>query len=58
MAGELCRSDIGERAAKHLTQIASILNLLEVFGLVRDNTAFVEYGGGRGKFQFQFKVKY
>lgn len=48
VAGEMFRSDVGDNAVKNLSQIGSIVHLLDKADLLREDTVFIEYGGGRG----------
>lgn len=47
---DFVRTDVGESALRHSTQIGSIAKILEDHGLLRDSTCFIEFGSGRGMY--------
>eukprot|EP00794_Sanderia_malayensis_P009884 gene9884-10894_t len=49
LASELKKEEYGPTTRKHLIQQASLINIIESSKAFRANTAFVEFGAGKGK---------
>lgn len=49
LADEIADDSRGHETLKHLTQTASMLGQLEHLKLLKDNTAYVEFGAGKGQ---------
>lgn len=47
---DFVRSDVGESALRHATQIGSLAKVLEDHGLLKDSTCFIEFGSGKGTY--------
>lgn len=46
---EMLKPEYGPKTKKHLTQVSSILGLLQYYNLMEKKTCFIEFGAGRGK---------
>uniref|UniRef100_A0A182MZZ8 tRNA:m(4)X modification enzyme TRM13 n=1 Tax=Anopheles dirus TaxID=7168 RepID=A0A182MZZ8_9DIPT len=52
LAGELAVEHYGPQTLKHLIQSSALLGLLEQHAFLRDETAFVEFGAGKGQVSY------
>ncbi|XP_022919818.2 tRNA:m(4)X modification enzyme TRM13 homolog [Onthophagus taurus] len=49
---EISKPEYGDKTKKHLHQTSSILGYLKEFNLIQPDTAFIEFGAGKGKLSF------
>ncbi|XP_055382315.1 tRNA:m(4)X modification enzyme TRM13 homolog [Condylostylus longicornis] len=52
LSEELNETTYGKQTIKHLAQTASLLGYLEEFGLIKNDTCFVEFGAGKGQVSY------
>jgi tRNA:m4X modification enzyme len=50
LSEELKNSSYGPNKMKHLVQNSSLLGHAEKYGLLEENTVFIEFGAGRGMY--------
>ncbi|XP_023011880.2 tRNA:m(4)X modification enzyme TRM13 homolog [Leptinotarsa decemlineata] len=49
---EMAKPEHGDKSKKHLTQVSSILGLLDEYDLMKPKTCYIEFGAGRGQLSY------